>query len=64
MTMKSDISPDNLRQRMLLHTTYRMFLFSLFLIIISLLITCIAYGKFVDTGYEDYELKVIGINTL
>ena len=56
----SKIISVNLKQRMLLHTTYKMFVVSMALMLFSLLMSCAAYGKLSNSGVEDFALKTFG----
>lgn len=55
---------DFLQKRLMFHSTFRIFLFSLICQCVYLAIMLIYYGKYGSDGRENFVLKTVGLSTL
>lgn len=59
---------DELKKRLLFHTSYKLYMASLSFAVVYLFIMCIAYGKYANDGIRDEGFRTFGnclhINTV
>jgi len=51
---------DELKKRLLFHTSYKLYLTSLSFAVFHLFLMCIAYGKFANDGIRDEAFRTFG----
>ena len=51
---------DELKKRLLFHTSYKLYLASLSCAVLHLFIMCIAYGKYANDGIRNDGLRTFG----
>lgn len=49
-----------LRKKRMLHTTFKLYMVSLFFEFFHLLVMCISYGKYANDGEDNYGSKTFG----
>jgi len=54
------LNADQLKKRLLFHTSYKLYLASLSLAVFHLFIMCIAYGKYAKDGVRDEAFRTFG----